>query len=158
MAKARILAALGLCFLAGCGRSEPPAHLRIAGADPARGLDVVQSFGCATCHAIPDVRSPRGIVGPPLDAYAQRTLLAGRLANTPAILVPFLIDPPALLPGTGMPNVGLTEEQARDVAAYLYTLTDGTVRVYPPNPPLDLLRPAGSAHNQSPLAVGAARP
>jgi cytochrome c1 len=36
--------------------------------------------------------------------------------------VAFLQDPPALVPNTGMPNVGLTLEEARDIAAFLATL------------------------------------
>jgi cytochrome c len=44
------------------------------------------------------------------------------------VLVAFLQDPPALVPQTGMPNVGLTLEQARHIAAYLYSLESLSVR------------------------------
>jgi hypothetical protein len=66
--------------------------------------------------------NPRGIVGPPLGGLARRPFIAGQLPNTPGALVAFLVNPPALVAGIGMPNVGLTIEDARDVAAYLYTL------------------------------------
>jgi cytochrome c1 len=40
----------------------------------------------------------------------------------PDRLVPWILDPRALDPDTAMPGLGLTEREARDAAAYLYTL------------------------------------
>ena len=62
------------------------------------------------------------MTGPPLDAMARRGFIAGQLPNRPEVLVAFLQDPPALVPRTGMPNTGLSREQALHIAAYLYTL------------------------------------
>ena len=92
--------------------------------DPDRGRALVESgiYGCTACHTIPGIRSPRGIVGPSLDGMAVRPLLAGQLRNTPDMLVSFLRNPPLLVPATGMPDVGLSAEDARHIAAYLYTL------------------------------------
>lgn len=53
---------------------------------------------------------------------AQRGFIAGQLPNKPGVMVAFLQNPPALVPATGMPNVGLTAEEAKHIAAYLYTL------------------------------------
>jgi mono/diheme cytochrome c family protein len=109
----------------GCDLAPKPLNTkRVDEGDPARGLALVASgaYGCAACHAIPDIRFPKGNVGPPLDGMAGRSLIAGHLPNKPGVLVAFLQDPPTLAPQTGMPNVGLTIEQARDIAAYLYTL------------------------------------
>jgi mono/diheme cytochrome c family protein len=108
----------------------PPNTKHVDDGDPARGLALVAdgSYGCAACHAIPGIRFPKGNVGPPLAGMAGRSLIAGQLPNKPGVMVAFLQDPPALAPQTGMPNVGLSIEQARDIAAYLYTLEapDGT--------------------------------
>jgi cytochrome c len=82
----------------------------------------MQSSGCAACHVIPGIRRPRGVVGPTLDAFAARSYIAGMLPNTPPNLVRWMIDPPAVTPGTAMPALGLNEAQAQDIAAYLYTL------------------------------------
>jgi mono/diheme cytochrome c family protein len=109
----------------GCDLAPKPLNTkRVEDGDPARGLALVAggSYGCAACHAIPGIRFPKGNVGPPLDGMAGRSLIAGHLPNKPGVLVAFLQDPPTLAPQTGMPNVGLTIEQARDIAAYLYTL------------------------------------
>ncbi|KAB0265563.1 c-type cytochrome [Microvirga brassicacearum] len=113
----RALQALGE-FLA-----RAPISTQVDG-DAERGFALVASgaYGCAACHAIPDIRFPKGNVGPPLIGMAGRSLIAGQLPNRPDVLAAFLRNPPALAPQTGMPNVGLSLEQARDIAAYLYTL------------------------------------
>jgi len=117
-----VVAAAGL---AGCDLSgAPPESKVVEGGDPARGRAIVESgaHGCTACHAIPGIRMPRGVAGPPLHGVARRGLIAGRLPNTPSVLVAFLQNPPALAPETGMPDVGLTVEQSRHIAAFLYTL------------------------------------
>jgi cytochrome c553 len=92
--------------------------------DPERGRRLIASgaHGCAACHTIPGVRTARGVVGPPLGGLPRRSLIAGRLPNNASALVAFLQNPPALVPNTGMPDVGLTLEEARDIAAFLATL------------------------------------
>jgi mono/diheme cytochrome c family protein len=141
---ARLLAAsapAAVLALGACGEgSQPPSHLHVPGGEPARGHALIQAYGCGACHVVEGVRGTRGTVGPPLEAYAERRLLAGILPNTPRFLVPWLVDPVAIEPRTGMPAVGVTVAEARHIAAYLYTLGDRT-KVYPPDPPLDLRRP-----------------
>ncbi len=90
-------------------------------ADPERGRLAMNRTGCGSCHRIPGVW-PEGSVGPSLEAFAQQTLIAGRLPNRADVLAEFVRDAPRYVPGTGMPAMPLTEEEARDVAAYLYTL------------------------------------
>ncbi|WP_245942303.1 c-type cytochrome [Sphingomonas gilva] len=93
-------------------------------ADAARGKAAIERVGCASCHAIPGVRWPQGTIGPSLDGFAERALIAGRLPNRPDVLAAFVRDAPSLAPGTNMPAMPLNEEESRDVAAYLYTLGD----------------------------------
>ena len=121
-----------------CDRPAPPAHLRIAGGDAARGQQLIKSYGCGTCHTIEGVQGARGIVGPPLTDYAQRGFLAGIVPNAPRFLVPWLMDPPAMSPRTAMPDMGIGEAEARDIATYLYTLGAAGAQVYPDGPPLPL--------------------
>lgn len=52
----------------------------------------------------------------------KRIFIAGLLRNTPANMVTWLLDPQEIVPGNAMPDMGLSEEQARDITAYLYTL------------------------------------
>ncbi len=88
----------------------------------AHGKQLIQSYGCGACHTIPGIRTARGLVGPPLMFFARRTMIAGELPNSPENLVRWIEDPAAVEPKTAMPNLGLSSEQAHDVAAYLYTL------------------------------------
>jgi cytochrome c2 len=122
-------------MLAACGRPEPPAHLRIVGGDAERGRLLVQRYACGSCHTIEGIRGGNGVVGPPLTDYAQRVLLAGIVPNTPRTLVPWLMNPPAMAPNTAMPNLGITEPEARDIATYLYTLGAEKVRTWRPDTP-----------------------
>jgi mono/diheme cytochrome c family protein len=93
-----------------------------AQANPARGLQVISDHGCAACHSIPGVRWPVGRVGPPLAGFGRHVYIAGVLTNSPEALSRWLRDPQAVKPRTAMPNVGLSEAQASDAAAYLSSL------------------------------------
>ena len=79
-------------------------------------------YQCAACHAIPGVSGPAGTLGPPLRAFGRRSYLAGHVPNTPQALQQWLQRPPSLVPGTAMPDLGVTPEDARDMAAYLLAL------------------------------------
>jgi cytochrome c len=105
---------------AGCTRA-PPSGARLG--DAARGRAAIRSAGCGTCHTIPGVFGAKGNVGPPLTAFARRRFIAGQVPNTPENLVRWLRDPQSVERNTAMPNAGLDERAARDVAAYLYTLS-----------------------------------
>lgn len=110
-------------LVAACAESGPPPRT-LAGADPAAGLAVIERVGCAACHRIPGVDWPQGRAGPSLEGFGARPMIAGRLPNQPDTLVAWLLDPPALSPGTAMPPSPISEAEARDVAAWLYTLDD----------------------------------
>jgi cytochrome c len=90
--------------------------------DPVRGLDLTRTRGCGGCHVIPGINNARGQVGPPLNAFANRVYVGGVMSNTPDHLREWLLDPPSIDDKTAMPNVGLTDQEARDVSAFLYTL------------------------------------
>jgi|GEM_PF-604249 len=113
-------AAAVLALLLACRPDVP--DVQVLGGDAARGRALVASYHCGVCHAIPGVRHARGVVGPSLEGFARRAFIAGRLPNTPSHLVQWVRDPPSLDPRTAMPAVGLDEQEARDVAAYLYQL------------------------------------
>jgi putative membrane protein len=116
---------VGLCALlglAGCDESEGvgPRFADIGNAE--RGALYIEQIGCGSCHVIPGIDGARGLVGPPLDYMGKRVFIAGLLRNTPANMMTWLRDPQEVVPGNAMPDMGLSEEQARDITAYLYTL------------------------------------
>jgi cytochrome c2 len=90
--------------------------------NPARGRDAIALYGCGSCHTIPGVRSADALVGPPLDRIGSRAFVGGVVRNTPDNLISWIQNPPALDEKTAMPNLGVTPTDARDIAAYLYTL------------------------------------
>jgi cytochrome c len=94
----------------------------MTGGDPDRGKEIIRTKGCGSCHTIPGVRGASALVGPPLTQVGGRAYIAGVLPNTPDNLKRWLLDPPGINPKTAMPNLHLTQEQATDIAAYLYTL------------------------------------
>jgi cytochrome c1 len=87
-----------------------------------RGADLIIANGCGTCHAIPGIAGARGNVGPPLDHIGTRVFIAGMLRNTPDNMVRWLKNPQAVIPGNAMPNMNLSDAQARDITAYLTEL------------------------------------
>lgn len=111
-------------LMASC-EAPPNERNEMPGADPARGRQVIVREACASCHRIPGIDWPRGSVGPPLNGFAGQQLIAGRFPNRPDNAVRFLREAPALLPGTLMPAYALSDKDARDAAAYLYTLDAG---------------------------------
>jgi cytochrome c2 len=109
------------CTQAGVSAEEAGALTR--GGSAERGKVWIQESGCGGCHEIPGIRGARGRVGPPLGGVATRLFIAGASPNQPSNLIAWIQDPPAVDSSTAMPNVGLNRAQARDVAAYLYTLS-----------------------------------
>jgi cytochrome c2 len=110
------------CALAACRQAAPASPHVVPGGDAARGRRLVGAYGCGSCHVVPGVPGARGRVGPPLEGFAQRSFIAGRLRNEPGTLVQWIRTPQDVSPGTAMPNLGVTDAHARDIAAYLYTL------------------------------------
>ena len=86
------------------------------------GRLLLRQFGCGACHRIPGVADAQGNVGPPLAAIGTRGFIAGVLPNTPQNMVRWLRHPQAVNPRSAMPDLGVTERDAHDIAAYLSTL------------------------------------
>jgi cytochrome c2 len=91
------------------------------GGDPSRGEAMFIQYGCGSCHALKNVRTATGMVGPPLDGVALRVIIGGHLANTPSNMEHWIRDPQHVAPGTAMPDLHVGEGDARDITAFLYT-------------------------------------
>jgi cytochrome c1 len=94
----------------------------VLGGDATRGARAIGTYGCGSCHIIPGIDGATGAAAPPLTSFASRTSVAGAVPNTPPQLVAWIMNPQAIEPGTAMPNLGVRAADARDIAAYLYTL------------------------------------
>ena len=93
----------------------------IAQGDPNRGEAMFIQYGCGSCHSLKNVRTATGMVGPPLDGIALRVIIGGHLSNTPTNMERWIRDPQHVSPGTAMPDLGVSEGDARDITAFLYT-------------------------------------
>jgi cytochrome c1 len=96
-------------------KSQPPTNSQ-------RGEAAIERYGCAACHTIPGIRDANGLVGPSLDRIASRTYIAGVLPNTRTNMLTWIKDPPGVDDKTAMPKLNVSDAEASDIAAYLYTL------------------------------------
>jgi cytochrome c1 len=85
---------------------------------------LIASLPCVGCHTIPGIPGANGTVGPNLGGVASRPTIAGGAVpnNGPDDLKKWILNPPADKPGTLMPNLGLTDDQATKIVAYLELL------------------------------------
>ncbi len=115
-----LLLVISAVIAIGCGEEVRQSRSPdVTFGDPDIGRQVIEDRGCGSCHRIPGVPAADGLVGPPLDAMGRRTFIAGELPNTPENMVRWVRDPQSVEPGTAMPDLGLSLDEARDVAAYL---------------------------------------
>lgn len=117
--RAHLLVAALVLTATGCGATV--SEIAVPGGNADRGAQLVQAYGCGACHTIAGIREADADIGPPLVDFGDRRLIAGRLPNTLPNLLRWLENPQAVAPGTVMPNLGLAQPQARDLAAYLYS-------------------------------------
>lgn len=117
-----LLAGLLAGAVAACGSNSRSPVIEVPGGDAELGATLVRQWGCGSCHTIPGIRGANGLVGPPLGEFGSRAYIAGNLANNPDNLMRWIMDPQAIEPGTAMPDTNVTQEVARHMSAYLYTL------------------------------------
>ena len=86
------------------------------------GFKVITGKSCGACHDIPGIRGPHGNIGPSLSDFKNRATIAGVISNSSEHLIRWLQHPREVDPQTAMPDLNLTEQEARDAAAYLYSL------------------------------------
>lgn len=110
--------------LTGCYGTNPDVPVAYGPqlGDAAHGRTLIEAYRCGTCHTIPGVRAAHGTAASPLLWFASRSFIGGEVPNTAANLVAWIRNPRDIEPRTAMPALGITEAQARDIAAYLYTV------------------------------------
>jgi len=104
-----------------CGPGKAAGPDNFTG-DARRGSDLVSQYQCGSCHDIPGIAGADGNVGPPLHRIGTRTYIAGYIQNSPDNMAAWIEDPQRALPGNAMPRMGISQKDARDIAAFLYTL------------------------------------
>src|SRR5438874_6687616 len=94
--------------------NEAYASAQTDGGNPKQGRDLIQWYGCASCHTIPGIRGADAHVGPPLDHIAIRSYIGVGLANNPPNMIQWIQHPRDLAPRAAMPNLHINDKDARD--------------------------------------------
>ena len=92
----------------------------LTGGEPARAPDIIRRYGCSGCHTIPGIPGADGLVGASLSDIKHRVYVGGVAFNSPENLIRWIVSPQAFSEHSAMPATGISEVEARDVAAYLY--------------------------------------
>jgi cytochrome c1 len=116
------LVCAALVTMPACSKISPPPPAEVPGGDPGRGARLLERYGCGSCHTIPGIRGADGLVGPPLIKFGSRSYIAGELPNNGENLQRWIKDPQGVEPATAMPDLSVTDVDAQDIAAYLFTL------------------------------------
>ncbi|QOG22998.1 c-type cytochrome [Bradyrhizobium sp. SEMIA] len=116
-----VIASLMASGLGACGQSKAAGPDNFDG-DAHRGAKLIAHYQCGSCHEIPGIAGADGNVGPPLRRVGTRTYIAGFIQNSPDNMAYWIEDPQRMLPGNAMPGMGIPQNDARDIAAFLYTL------------------------------------
>lgn len=115
------VALLVVLAIVGCARRDERLATQVAGGDVARGKAAIERRACGACHIIPGVPGAKATVGPSLDHIGKRAFVAGK-PNSVETMIEWVRHPQKVEPGTPMPEMGISEQEAKDIAAYLYTL------------------------------------
>jgi cytochrome c oxidase subunit 2 len=89
-----------------------------------RGKELFEGGACIGCHVIEGVSEIENTIGPNLTHVGSRETFAGAIFPlTEENLAEWLANPPAMKPGSLMPDLGLSDEDIEALVAYLMTLT-----------------------------------
>jgi cytochrome c2 len=92
----------------------------LTGGDIVLAPPIFRRYGCAGCHTIPGIPGADGKVGGQLGGLSQQVYIGGVANNTADNLVAWIVSPQRFSPNSAMPATGVTELEARHLAAYLY--------------------------------------
>ncbi|MBA9032904.1 c-type cytochrome [Rhizobium leguminosarum] len=123
-ATAAVVAGLGALILGNVVReseTKTAAAVALTGGDPARAPALFRRYGCSGCHTIPGIPGADGQTGAPLTGLSKHVFIAGILENRSDNLVAWIVSPQSFSPQTAMPKTGISEQEAKDLAAYLYS-------------------------------------
>jgi len=99
--------------------------------------------GCNACHTYGNVKT--NVTLEMLETAKPASLLApnlrfARVRTRPDVIVDWLLDPQKILPGTAMPQVQMTKDEAETIRDFVL-FGDAELKPAPPLPTLDLPKP-----------------
>lgn len=95
---------------------------RLSGGDPQMGRKQLGMHSCVSCHVIPGVPKADGTKGPSLVHWYRRSTFLNTYPNTPENMEKWLAMPSHRKPGTSMPDLNVSQQESRDMTAYLFSI------------------------------------
>lgn len=97
---------------------------RFTSEEAKRGRELFRSLACAGCHTIDGLTAGKFQGAPNLTHVASQKSIVGGLLSpvNEENLRRWISNPPAVKPGTTMPNLGLSEQQVTDLVNFLLVL------------------------------------
>ncbi len=92
------------------------------GGSSAKGKLIFNEVGCQACHVIGDETKVREKRNTSYDIAPELSHVSGKLS--PDFIYDWIKNPRHYNPTTKMPNLRLTDSEARDIVAYLQTMSD----------------------------------
>jgi cytochrome c2 len=117
-----ILGIIGWLVFAGPNGGSGDPVWTVSGGDSRQGRRAVVGYGCSSCHVISGVRRATGRVGPKLEEIVRQIYIGGVLPNSPNNLIRWIRNPQEFSPETAMPDLAVSEQDARHIASHLYGL------------------------------------
>ena len=102
-------------------RGSTNIAVALTGGNITRAPELIRRYGCAGCHTISGIPGGDGQVGGPLQDIRRRVFIGGVITNSPDNMIKWIVSPQTFSPRSAMPATGISEAEARDVAAYLYS-------------------------------------
>jgi cytochrome c len=109
-------------LVGGCSAAPLMRSQQVGSGEPEIGKRLLSDYGCVSCHVVPGIDAEPAYVGPPLDHWGKRSYIAGALSNNEQNLVRWITGPQEVEPGTAMPDLDVSEQDATNIAAYLLSL------------------------------------
>lgn len=95
---------------------------RMTGGTPELGRKRLAQHSCVSCHFIPGVPRGEGKSAQSLAHWYWRRTFLNTYKNTPQNLEKWLETPSHRKPGTAMPDLSVSPQDSRDMAAYLFSI------------------------------------
>ncbi len=102
------------------GRSIDDPLWTVTDGNHQQGPGSIIKYGCFSCHVIDGIRRANGRVGPKLQDIKEQIYIGGVLANSPENMVEWIMNPLHFSAETAMPDLDVSDQDARDISAYLY--------------------------------------
>lgn len=117
-----LIAFFGIIFVTRSSGFDYARGASVTGGDPQAGKQKIVVHDCHSCHVIPGIEGDARLLGPTLDHWSGRDTILDRWPNNSVNLEKWIRHSEQMLPGTTMRMMSVNEQDAKDIAAYLFSI------------------------------------